>query len=36
MVAIKFQLPHTAVILLTLKVQKIDCATRTLNNFIVL
>ena len=28
MVATKFQLPYTVVILLPLKLQKIDCATR--------
>ena len=33
MVAKKFQLPYTAVILLPPKLQKIDCATRTLNKF---
>ena len=31
MVAKKFQLPYTAVILLPLKLQKIDCATRILS-----
>ena len=33
MVAKKFQLPNTAVILLPLKLQKIDCATRAFNKF---
>ena len=36
MVAKKFQLPYTAVILLSLTLQKIDCATRALNKFTVL
>ena len=36
MVAKKFQLPYTAVILLPLKLQKIDCAARTFNKFTVL
>ena len=36
MVAKKFQLPHTAVILLPLKLQKIDCAIRAFNKFTVL
>ena len=36
MVAKKFQLPYTAVILLPLKLPKIDYATRPLNNFTVL
>ena len=35
MVAKKFQLPYTAVIVLSLKLQKIDCATRTFNKFTV-
>ena len=33
MVAKKFQLPYTAVILLPLKLRKIDCATTTFNTF---
>ena len=36
MVAKKLQLTYTAVILLPLKLLKIDCATRTFNTFIVL
>ena len=36
MVAKKFQLPYTAVILLQLKLQKIDCATNAFNKFTVL
>ena len=36
MIAKKFQLPKTAVILLHLKLQKIDCATRTFNEFTIL
>ena len=36
MVAKKLQLLYTAVILLPLKLQKIDCATRTFNKFTVL
>ena len=36
MVAKKFQLPYTAVILLQLKQQKIDCTIRAFNKFIVL
>ena len=32
MVAKKFQLPYTAIILLPLKLQKIDCATRSLEH----
>ena len=36
MVAKKFQLPYTAVILLPQKLQKIDCATRAFNTFTVL
>ena len=36
MIAKTFQLPYTAVILLPLKLQKIDCATRAFNKFIVL
>ena len=36
MVAEKFQLPYTAVILLPLKLQKIDCAIRAFNKFTVL
>ena len=36
MVAKKIQLPYTAVILLPLKLQKIDCAIRALNKFTVL
>ena len=36
MVAKKFQSPYTAVILLPLKLQKIDYATRTFNKFTVL
>ena len=36
MVAKKFQLPYTAVMLLPLKLQKIDCATRAFSKFIVL
>ena len=32
----KFQLSSTAAILLTLKLQKIDCATRAFNKFTVL
>ena len=36
MVAKTFQLPYTAVILLPLKLQKIDCATRALNKVTVL
>ena len=35
MVAKTFQLPYTAVILLPLKLQKIDCATKTFNKFTV-
>ena len=35
MVAKKFQLPYTAVILLPLKMQKIDRATRAFNKFTV-
>ena len=35
MVAKKFQLPCTAVILLPLKLQKIDCAIRAFNKFSV-
>ena len=35
MVAKKFQLPYTAVILLPLKLQKIDCAIRAFNKFTV-
>ena len=31
-----FQLPYIAVILLPLKLQKIDCATRAFNKFTVL
>ena len=34
MVAKKFQLPYTAVILLPLKLQKINCAIRTFNNLL--
>ena len=36
MVAKKFQLAYTAVMLLPLKLQKIDCATRAFNKFTVL
>ena len=36
MVAKKFQLPYTAVILLPLKLKKIDCAIRAFNKFTVL
>ena len=36
MVAKKIQLPYTAVILLPLKLQKIDCAIRAFNKFTVL
>ena len=36
MVAKKFQLSYTAVILLPLKLQIIDCAIRAFNKFIVL
>ena len=36
MVAKKFQLPYTAVILLPLKLQKNDCAIRVFNKFTVL
>ena len=36
MVAKNFQLPYTAVILLPLKLQKIDCAIRGFNKFTVL
>ena len=36
MVAEKFQLPYTAVILLPLKLQKIDCAIRAFIKFTVL
>ena len=36
MVAKIFQLPYTVVILLPLKLQKIDCATRAFNKFTVL
>ena len=36
MVAKKFQLPYNAVILLPLKLQKIDCAIRAFNKFTVL
>ena len=36
MVAKKFQLPYTAVILLPLKLQKIDCAIRAFSKFTVL
>ena len=36
MVAKKFQLPYTAVILLPLKLQKIDCAIKAFNKFTVL
>ena len=36
MVAKKFQLPCTAVILLPLKLQKIECATGAFNKFTVL
>ena len=36
MVSKKFQLPYTAVILLPLKLQKIDCAIRAFNKFTVL
>ena len=36
MVAKKFQLSYTAVTLLPLKLQKIDCTTRTVNKFTVL
>ena len=36
MVAKKFQLPYTAVILLPPKLQKIDCTTKTFNKFTVL
>ena len=36
MVAKTFQLPYTAVTLLPLKLQKIDCATRAFNKVTVL
>ena len=36
MIGKKFQLLYTAVILLPLKLQKIDCATRTFSKFTVL
>ena len=36
MVAKKFQLPYTAVILLPLKLQKIDCAIKAFNKFSLL
>ena len=36
MVAKKFQLPYNAVMLLHLKLQKIDCAIRAFNKFTVL
>ena len=36
MVAKKFQSPNTAVILLPLKLQEIDCAIRAFNKFSVL
>ena len=36
MVAKKFQLPYAAVILLPLRLQKTDCATKTFNKFTVL
>ena len=36
MVAKKFQLPYFAVLLLPLKLQKIDCATGTFNKFTAL
>ena len=36
MVANKFQLPYTAVILLPLKLQKIDCVIRAFNKFTIL
>ena len=36
MVAKKFQLPYTAVIVLPLKLPKIDCAIRAFNKFTVL
>ena len=36
MVAKTFQLPYTAVLLLPLKLQKINCATRAFNKFRVL
>ena len=36
MVAKKFRLPYTAVILLPLRLQKIDCAIRAFNKFTVL
>ena len=36
MAAKKFQLPYTAVILLPLILQKIDCATTTFSKFTVL
>ena len=36
MVAKKFQLPYSAVILLPLKLQKIDCATTAFSKFTVL
>ena len=36
MVAKKFQLSYTAVILLPLKLQKFNCATRAFNKFTVL
>ena len=36
MVATKFQLPYTAVILLPLKLKKIDCAIRAFNKFTIL
>ena len=36
MVGKNLQLPYTAVLLLPLKLQRIDCVTRTFNKFIVL
>ena len=36
MVAKKFQLPYTALIVLPLKLQKIDCGTRRFNKFTAL
>ena len=36
MVAKKFQFPYTAVILLPLKLQKIDCEIKAFNKFTVL
>ena len=36
MVAKKFQLPYTAVVLLPLKLQRIDCATGAFNKFTVI